>query len=120
MCGLAALFLFTFLVVQGVNLAKSKILEVQAVGWTQGSGVGFEWFYMKTEATLFILIAIYGLVVFGLLMGRRMSGEKVGLRMSDLYFVVVYRLFAPIWIMKAMWNSIWSKESSWTYERKVK
>lgn len=114
------LFLFTFLIVQGVKLAKSKILEVQAVGWSQGSSVGFEWFYMKTEATLFILIAIYGLVVFGLLMGRRMSGEKSGLRMSDLYFVIVYRLFAPIWIMKAMWNSIWSKESSWTYERKVK
>jgi len=114
------LFLFTFLLIQIIDFVKSKILKVQAVGWEQGAGVGFEWFYMKTGATIFILIAIYSLVTFGLLIGRRMSGERMRLKASDIYFVLVYRLFAPLWIMKAMWNSVWSKESSWTNERKVK
>lgn len=112
------IFLFFFLSMNIVKFAEAKINEIQAVGWHSLSGLRFEWFYFDVRATVFLLIALYAMVLFTLLMGRKMSHGRAHLKLSDLYFVIVYRLIAPFWIMKAIWNAAHSRESSWTMERK--
>jgi len=53
------------------------------------------------------------------MIGRRMAEGKSGLTLSIFYFVIIYSVIAPFWILRAIYNAIISKESSWTFERRV-
>lgn len=74
-------------------------------------------YYINTQASLFLLFFIYGFVFFGFLLGRKMAHGTTRVRLSDIYFIIVYRLIAPFWILKALWNAFRGKESSWIFER---
>ena len=61
---------------------------------------------------------LYSLIVIALVLGRRMGAGKKGLSLDVFYFVAVYSVIAPAWILKAIWNAMMSKESNWIGERK--
>jgi len=48
-----------------------------------------------------------------------MAEGKSGFSLSIIYFVIIYSIIAPFWILRAIYNAIISKESSWTFERRV-
>jgi hypothetical protein len=48
-----------------------------------------------------------------------MSGTKNPFSIDIVYFIFVYTVLAPFWMTRAIYNSIWSKESNWAGERKV-
>lgn len=117
---LSVIFLSGIIVYNFITYLVEKIIEIRTVGFdTSWNGFHFDFFYFNTKAIIFVTVILYGMVVIALLLGRRMSEGKYRISMDMLYFVFVYSLVAPIWLLKAVWNAIWSKESSWTFERKV-
>ena len=119
--GLISLWSLIFLLsLIGYNLYKfveRRIIELQSVGFVSVPTT-VDPFYINTQASLFLLFFIYGLVFFGFLMGRKMAHGTMRVKVSDIYFIIVYRLVAPFWIIRAFINSFRNKESSWTLERK--
>ena len=63
---------------------------------------------------------MYILVVISLLLGRKLAEDKTGFPVSIFYYFIIYSVIAPFWMLRALFNAIRSKESSWTLERKVK
>jgi cellulose synthase/poly-beta-1,6-N-acetylglucosamine synthase-like glycosyltransferase len=79
----------------------------------------FDWFFVNTRATFILSLVVYLLVIVSMTIGRKMAQEKTNFTFSlnVLYFVVIYSLIAPLWIAKSVYNTLVSKESSWTLER---
>jgi cellulose synthase/poly-beta-1,6-N-acetylglucosamine synthase-like glycosyltransferase len=117
---ISVIFLLFFMGNRVVAFASEKILQWKTVGFNSMPVFHMDWFYLNIQAISFISIILYGMVITSMLLGRRMSGEKKPFSIDILYFVLIYTFLAPVWMMKAIYNSIRSKESSWTLERQVK
>ncbi len=117
---LSVIFLFSFFV---YNLSKRTIEFVeqyQATGVWWSFGVPqFDLFFVSTKAIVFVMILLYILIILALLVGRSMTEGRVRVSLDILYFLIIYSVLAPFWLLKAIWNALWSKESSWTFERRV-
>jgi cellulose synthase/poly-beta-1,6-N-acetylglucosamine synthase-like glycosyltransferase len=120
---IGVVFLFANVAWNIIRFLKDKIIEIQTVGWGNFfsfGGFNFDWFFFSTKAVLFFSLTMYILVVISLLLGRKLAEDKTGFPVSIFYYFIIYSVIAPFWMLRALFNAIRSKESSWTLERKVK
>jgi len=116
------IFLTANIVGNIIKFIYHKIVQIQTVGWHNIFSLHFkfDWFFMSTKAALFFSIILYILVIVSVMIGRKMAENKSGFSLSIFYFVIIYSVIAPFWMLRAIYNAIISKESSWTFERRVK
>jgi cellulose synthase/poly-beta-1,6-N-acetylglucosamine synthase-like glycosyltransferase len=70
-----------------------------------------EWFYININTVLFATIFLYGIIIFGIVMGSRMVKEKINIYV--VAYMLTYSVIAPFWLMKSIWSSIISRKPSW-------
>lgn len=116
------IFLFVNVIYHLSNFLYHKIIQIKTVGLSNllnFKGFNFDWFFFNTKAIIISSIFMYGLILTSLLLGRKLAENKAKFSFSIVYYLLVYSLIAPFWMLRATLNSIVSKESSWTQERKV-
>lgn len=120
---IGVIFLMVNVMMNISRFVINKIIEIKAVGFSNfhftGFSFHFDWFFFNTRAVLWFMIIMYILVLISILVGRKLAEGKSGFPISILYYGIVYTVIAPFWMLKAIYNSIISKESSWTFERQV-
>ena len=118
---LSVIFLFIMVFYNLINFIFYKIMQINLIGFNNtflGSNIDF--FFFNTKTIVFISIILYTSVVISLLLGRKMLEGKFRVSFDIFYFMIIYSLIAPFWILKALFNALISKESSWILEREVK
>jgi cellulose synthase/poly-beta-1,6-N-acetylglucosamine synthase-like glycosyltransferase len=117
---LGVVLLFSTLVYNIGNFIYHKAIEIQTVGVTgTASGFKFDWFFVNTKASIFLIIILYVFVIISSIIGRNLASEKRKFSFTIFYFIIIYSIIAPFWMLRAIYNAILSKESSWTFERQV-
>jgi cellulose synthase/poly-beta-1,6-N-acetylglucosamine synthase-like glycosyltransferase len=116
---LGVVLLFSTLIYNVSSFIYHKIIQIQAVGVVSSTTFKFNWFFINTKASLFLIIILYILVIISSIIGRRLASEKRGFSFTVVYFVIIYSIIAPFWMLKAIYNAILSKEASWTFERRA-
>ena len=116
---LAVIFLFGMLFYNIINFLLHKIMQIQIVGIASASKFNFDMFFFDTKAIFFMSIILYSSIIVSLLIGRSMLEGKVRFSFNIFYFMIIYSVIAPFWILKAIFNAIRSKQSSWTLERDI-
>lgn len=109
-------YLFARVVYQLGSFAYSKIVQWNTVGIhfnTSASGFHFDPFFINTHSSIFLVTMVYSLVVFAIIFGRRMIEGKWVLSINMLYFLLVFRIISPFWLLKAVYNTIISRKPSW-------
>ena len=110
----AVSFLFGRIVYNVFNFVHIKILEFNTVGLNISiNKPNFDPFFINTEASLFLMIMVYSLIIFALLFGRKMAKEKRILSWDTVLFFPVFGLMAPFWFLRALFNTIISRKPSW-------
>lgn len=113
------LFIFVNLIYYGSVFIYDKFLKIKTVGFSSAH-YQFDWFFVNTQSLLFLSIMLYALLITAIILGRYMAEGKKGLTISILYYIIIYSVIAPFWLIRAFCNALVSKESSWTLEREVK
>jgi len=72
----------------------------------------FDWFYVDTGLLSSLGILCLCATLAAILIGRRIAGANFGLGSIAAYFTL-YGFLAPIWLARAAWASLRSKESVW-------
>ncbi|MFZ2205177.1 MAG: glycosyltransferase [Minisyncoccia bacterium] len=119
----SAVFLFMMISYNLINFILHKIIQISAVGFSNtfsSSGFSFDFFFFDTKTIVFISIILYTSIIISLLIGRTMLEGKPRISFDLFYFIIIYSVIAPFWIIKALINAIRSKETSWTLEREAK
>lgn len=109
---IALVFVVGFLVGGWVVDIYEKIRKLSFTGFEIGVP-RFDLFFMNTESVLFISIILYAIIMAWTLVGRKMAHGKARVTIDLLYFVLIYNIVAPFWILKAIWNTLVSKKPSW-------
>jgi cellulose synthase/poly-beta-1,6-N-acetylglucosamine synthase-like glycosyltransferase len=116
--------IFLFITISGnvINFVYHKIIQIQTIGFSSLFNLNykFDWFFVSTKAVLFFSVILYILVIVSVMIGRKMAEGKSSFSVSVFYFIIIYSVIAPFWMLKAIYNAIISKESSWTFERRAK
>ncbi len=112
--------IFLFVNISGniIKFVYNKIIQIKTVGFSNvfNFNYEFDWFFLNTKAVLFLSIFLYILVIISVMIGRKMAEGKTGFSISFVYFIVIYSVVAPFWMMRAIYNAIRSKESNWALE----
>lgn len=118
---LGVIFLSVTVVYNLTKFIYTKTIQIQTIGFSSllQFNYKFDWFFINTKAVLFLTIILYILVITSVLIGRKMSTGKTTFSISIFYFIIIYSVIAPFWMLRAIYNAIISKESSWTFERRV-
>ncbi len=92
-----------------------KVQQWSVVGW--GGSIGsfhFDPFFINIRTILFVELIIYALVVFAVIMGSSITSQKKKLNWHIFLYVGLYSIVAPLWLLKAIWNSIRGRrQPSW-------
>jgi len=118
---IGVIFLFSNILGNIIKFVYNKIIQIQTIGFSQvfNFNYHFDWFFVSTKAVLFFSLILYILVIVSVMIGRKMAEGKTGFPLSIFYFVIIYSVIAPFWMLRAIYNAVFSKESSWTFERRV-
>lgn len=108
-----ALYLFASLVFNLAKMIYVKIEKLITIGIDWNFNPHFEWFFVNTETIVFLAIILVTTSLVIMLMGKRMAEGSMKPSRDMLYFTVLYGLIAPLWLSKAVYNTLLSKKTPW-------
>lgn len=89
-----------------------RIKEISAAGFSW-QGFSFDFFYVNTNIIVFVsLIAILGTFLI-IITSRNLAEEKNKFGLDSLFFLIFYAIITPFWMIKAVYNVVFSKKTEW-------
>jgi len=119
---LAVVFLFIMLFHNLINFIIHKLTQISTIGMQNtfsGAGFNLDFFFFDTKTIVFISILLYTSIIIALLLGRSMIEGRPRISFDIFYFMIIYSVIAPFWILRALFNVAKFKEATaldWTKE----
>lgn len=102
---LSVSYLFGRITYNFIDFLYSKIIVYQTIGLSFGK-FNFDPFFISTNASMFLVVVIYTLIVFSMVFGKKMVEKKWSFSLSMVYFFPIFSIIAPFWLMKAIYTTI--------------
>ena len=97
-----------------LHLIFKEIVRIQTVGFTfKFKGFTFDWFFVDTQSTVFLIIALFFITLAFILLGGYVTENKIRFPRGMLYYLVLYGFIAPLWLAKAVYNVALSRMPKW-------
>ena len=111
----AAMYLFAFMIYSFGKFVITKIVQIQAVGvrLPTAHATAFSWFFVPTHAIFLITIVLYSFVFISLMIGSKMATGKWKPSFAMIWYIAIYSVIAPLWIMRAVYNTVAGRETAW-------
>ncbi|MEK9181473.1 MAG: glycosyltransferase [Patescibacteria group bacterium] len=111
---LAVSYLFGRIVYNLGNFLYSKIIILSTTGWNLSLATfNFDLFFIDTRSSVFLVLFIYSFVIFAIIFGRKMAEGKWVFSFNMFYFLILFRLLAPFWFLKALYNTVLNRKPAW-------
>jgi biofilm PGA synthesis N-glycosyltransferase PgaC len=120
----AAVSIFSALYLTGTifyrigSALSRKFVEVQTVGISAPSFEMPNWFFFNTDSYIFLAITIIGFTTILMLIGKRLTEERVGFPSDILWYLSLYGFIAPFWLGRAVYRAVRSAPTDWAAERR--
>lgn len=117
---MGALYSTGYLLYRVSSAILTRAMDAWATGvfvWPTLSLDHLSWFYLNTSMLSFLIIITVSLTFTAILLGRRIAGATFGIGTLLSYFML-YGFVAPLWLAKAAWGTLWSKEAVWDSSHK--
>ncbi len=87
--------------------------KIITVGYHPSLSFSLNMFYWNiSEIQLFTTVGIF-ITLFMVWVGRDLINYPRKISFDIVYMLVMYTFIAPIWLIKSVWNALWSKKESW-------
>lgn len=117
---IATISLFTSLVMVSRIIFSflSKLLDyivrVRAVGWNWNvSAPSFDWYFINTGVLPMVVLTALALTLVIIFLSLRMAEGKFSFSKGLFYYLILYGLMAPLWLTKALFNTIFKRQVTW-------
>jgi peptidoglycan-N-acetylglucosamine deacetylase len=111
----APLILVTLMLIQLGTSIYNFFTKMEATNYFVSSpSLGeMSWFFVNTQPITIIMIILNAMVIGIILYGKKMRKEKPVPTLSLVYFIVIYGIMSPLWLGKAVYNTIASRDTAW-------
>jgi cellulose synthase/poly-beta-1,6-N-acetylglucosamine synthase-like glycosyltransferase len=83
-----------------------KITEISIKGFDLTFSPHFDLFFINTKTIFFISVILYSMVIFSIIVGTKLSKQSKAINWHIVPYLLIYSVIAPIWLLKAVWNTI--------------
>ncbi len=91
--------------------------KVQAVIDSNGAVLAhpgdFSWFYISIGTPLLLTFFLYAFVTAAIFMGQRIRERKPTFSWNILSFIFIYSIISPVWLIAAIYNTIFTRKAAW-------
>lgn len=110
----AVLQVFVLFWYNTIGFFNTQYIEYQAVGLDAFiPSFSMDFFFVNTTVSSFLTILLFASIFLAIYLGKEVSGiKRVSLR-SIFWFIVIYSMMVPLWTLKALYNTIFGKTTSW-------
>jgi cellulose synthase/poly-beta-1,6-N-acetylglucosamine synthase-like glycosyltransferase len=110
-----ALYMTCFLVYQFFYTITTSVTRISTTGIFPT--IAFEmptldWFFINTSMLNFLVVAVLGMTLASILIGRNIAKDNFGI-VTVVSYVMVYGFLAPLWLVRALWGTLLARESTW-------
>lgn len=88
------------------------VIRVATIGFHPSWKIDWSLIYIDTQTSIFVGIMLLSMTMILLLNGRRISEEKL-ISKEIIYFLLLYPFISPFWIGKSLYNTVFSRKTSW-------
>lgn len=107
-------FLFGKMIHSFLIFLFSEILQFQTIGFHFSTKINYlDPFFINTQTLSFIIIVLYLLIIFSIILGKKMIDGKWGFSFNMVYFLLIFSIVGPLWLLKAVYNTILSRKPVW-------
>jgi cellulose synthase/poly-beta-1,6-N-acetylglucosamine synthase-like glycosyltransferase len=92
---------------------NQKILEFSVFGWKNIVAFDWDYFFISFKPTFFLAIITGIFILSAIYFGKKISLIKKWEITHILYFIIIYGLLAPVWIIKSLYKTLFFKNLSW-------
>lgn len=107
----ASYLFFRFIYMLGEFL-YNKFLQYKYVGIDISSFPKPDLFFINTNFLIFSVL-LYAFVIFSMVIGQRMATNRWYISKEIFLFFFIFSVIAPVWLLKAVYNTILYKKPSW-------
>ncbi len=109
---LSTMYFFGAMVLSWAETLTTQISKILTVGFSW-QGFNFDFFYVNTDILVFVsLIAVLGTFLI-IATSRGLAEEKNKFGLDSVLFLMFYTFLAPLWMSRAIYNVIFTKETKW-------
>ncbi len=110
----AICYLFAKMAYNIGNFLFSKILQFKSLGFQTTSQSHFlDPFFINTPFFIFLVFVSYFFVILSIMIGKRMTEGKWKFSFNMIYFLVIFSIASPFWLMKAVLNTVLQRRPAW-------
>lgn len=109
----ATMYFIFFMVKEIITFLYNKVILVETIGWSSLIPHKIDWFFMQTGMLAILSIFFVSMVVTTMLSGRHIANDKVKISKDMIFYILLYSLISPFWFIKAAYNTLFSKRTSW-------
>lgn len=73
----------------------------------------FEWYFYNLQTTFFLGIFAISVVLFAIWYGKKLTGIKDKHSFDFVYFLLIYSLISPLWLVTSVYNTIIKRDAAW-------
>lgn len=95
-----------------LHAASDAIERYQAIGFDFGVP-HFDWFALNIEFSRILIYLLLAMTIAFVLVGSVMVTRKLRPTIDMLYFLLLYGLIAPFWLVRSLYNLITTREARW-------
>ncbi|MDP2641757.1 MAG: glycosyltransferase [bacterium] len=117
---IATVSTFTSLVMVGnvirgwVSYMLDVLTRLQAVGFNwRLSQPSFDWYFVNTGILPFVVITALALTLFILYLSLKLTDGKFKLNKGIFYYLFLYTFMVPLWLIKALFDTVFKRKVSW-------
>ncbi|MFZ2484582.1 MAG: glycosyltransferase family 2 protein [Minisyncoccia bacterium] len=77
------------------------------------SAPSFDWYFLNTGVLSFLVIVAVGLTLFILYLSLRLADGRFKLTRGIFYYLFLYTFMVPLWLTKALFDTIFKRKVSW-------
>lgn len=101
-------------VYQFITKAVDKIETVRTVGFNLSfNNFSLDWFFYNIQTTALLGMFAICVILFAIWYGKRLSGVKDKNSLDFVYFLMIYSLISPLWLITSVYNTIRQRDAAW-------
>lgn len=73
----------------------------------------FSFFFVDVHPMTLVLVVLYVLLITTILIGQKMRKGRPIPGLSIAYFIIVFSIMSPLWLLRATYNTVAARETAW-------
>ena len=108
----STIYFFGAIIYDWVDSLILTIKEIATVGFSFPN-LDLDFFYFDTNLIVFVSVAAVLGTLFMIVTARKLAEEKTKFGLDSILFILLYTLISPFWMLKALYNVAFARETRW-------